>query len=70
MENNMSDFSVRDLVDFTLANQPVKAREAFDSVFLDKLKDAIEDKKIDVAAKFFNSAQQVDTTETEEQDNG
>lgn len=51
----MSDYSVRDLVDFTLSNEPTKAKEAFNAIVIDKLKDAIEDKKIDVAAKFFSS---------------
>lgn len=51
----MSDYSVRDLVDFTLSNEPTKAKEAFNAIVIDKLKDAIEDKKIDVAAKFFGS---------------
>ena len=77
----MSEHSVRDLVDYTLSNEPTKAKEAFNAIFLDKLKDAIEDKKIEVAAKYFGSGQiepedvEVDDVEqeeidTEEQENG
>jgi hypothetical protein len=71
----MSDYSVRDIVDFTLSNEPTKAKEAFNAVIIDKLKDAIEDKKIDVAAKFFGSPledehDEQDEYDTEEPENG
>ena len=51
----MSDYSIRDLIDFSISNEPTKAKEAFNTIMLDKLRDAVEDKKIDVASKFFNS---------------
>ncbi len=71
----MSDYSVRDLVDFTLSNEPTKAKEAFNAIVIDKLKDAIEDKKIDVAAKFFGipsdeDEEEQDEYDTEEPENG
>lgn len=68
----MSNYSVRDLVDFTLSNEPTKAKEAFNDVLVSRLRDAIEDKKVDVAAKFFGNPLEDEQEEfdAEESENG
>lgn len=71
----MTDKNIADLLIHTLDQKPVDFQHTFDSLIQDRLHDAVQDKKIEIAKNLFNTPIQDDDQEdldndTEEQDNG
>jgi len=68
----MSDITVSDLVGHAAEGQPEQFRSTFDQLIMDKIGAALEVKKQEVAASYFNSAAPEDSedTITDEEENG
>ncbi len=45
---------VKDIIDYTMQNQPVEIMKSFNDIMAQRVNDAIADKRIDVAARMFN----------------
>lgn len=62
----MSDYTVKDLVQFAAAGDALKTSDAFDNLVADRVIDAITAKKMELAQRIFNNAQETEA-ETEEE---
>lgn len=66
----MSDYTIDDMVNAARAESPSDFQSAFASVVLDRIADAIEAKKIEVAKNYFNYEEpEANSAEQEEQAN-
>lgn len=58
------EYRVADLLNFSSSQKPIEFKQAFDAVMLNKISDAIDQKKIEMAQSMFNP--QVDIEDNEE----
>jgi len=61
---------VSDLVYYAAQQQPVDFESAFKDIMLNKIADAIDAKKVEVAQIMFNNTEVEDTEELEDQEDG
>lgn len=64
----MSDYTTQDMVGFALEKKPEDFKTAFADIMLDKIADALDAKKKEVASTYFNyeaEEEQDSNTETE-----
>jgi hypothetical protein len=65
----MDDVTVQDLISLSYDQKPIDFQNAFNSLMSDRITNAINDKKIEVAQSMFGSQEEEDTeTELEDQD--
>ena len=65
----MDDVTVQDLISLSYDQKPIDFQNAFNSLMSDRITNAINDKKIEVAQSMFGSQEEKDTeTELEDQD--
>jgi hypothetical protein len=55
MEQN-DKYTLNDLVKFSADQKPIDFRQAFDSLIVDKIQAAVDNKKLEIAQNMFNSA--------------
>ena len=63
-------YSLDDLVIATLEQKPTDFEAAFDNVITDRIRAAVEDKKIAIAQQMYNYEPEEQELETEEPDDG
>lgn len=61
----MDKYEVQDMVINAVDQKPLEFRNAFNDVMLDKIRDAVALKKIEVAQRFFNTPEPVAEPEPE-----
>jgi len=72
----VTDTNIADLLVHTLNQKPVDFQHTFDALIQNRLQDAVQDKKIEIAKNLFNNPSHDDEQEedlendSEEQDNG
>jgi hypothetical protein len=65
----MDDVTVQDLISLSYDQKPIDFQNAFNSLMSDRITNAINDKKIEVAQSMFGSQEEEDTeTELEDKD--
>ncbi len=72
MDNEMA-YSIQDLVKFSYEQKPVDFEQAFNSLLSNKIADAVDVKKLEVAQNMFNTEKDINTeqdSDTEEELDG
>ena len=64
----MSDYTIDDMVTAARNDSPSDFQSAFASVVLDRIADAIDAKKIEIAKNYFNYEDAEDTSVEQEED--
>jgi len=68
MDNEMA-YSIQDLVKYSYEQKPVDFEQAFNSLLSNKIADAVDVKKLEVAQNMFNTEEEINTeqdSDTEE----
>ncbi len=71
--DNETTFYVQDLVKFSYEQKPVDFEQAFNSLLSNKIADAVDVKKLEVAQNMFNTEKDINTeqdSDTEEELDG
>jgi len=58
MENNMTEYTSRDVVDFALNGEAANAKEAIESVLQDKVADALDVQRTSIARNWLKSEEE------------
>lgn len=58
------EYSIQDIIDATVEGEPTTVQAAFDHIIGQKVMDALESRKRDLAASMFNSSPNQDDTTT------
>ena len=66
----MDDVTVQDLITHAFDQKPIEFQNAFNSIMLDKVSAAIDDKKLEVAQSMFNPEYNDDSENDEVEDEG
>lgn len=53
----MSDYTITDLIKYSVEQKPVDFEQAFNNLISDKLQTAVDVKKIEIAQNMFNSTE-------------
>lgn len=69
------EYSITDLVKYAYEDQPAKMQDAFNELIMSRVHDSIQQKKVEVAQRFFDSSddaeeEQLDQIEDEEDEDG
>jgi ribosome-interacting GTPase 1 len=56
----MSDPRIRDLIQYAVDDNPVEVKNTFDELMLDRIRDIIDQRKIEVAASFIQANPEFD----------
>jgi hypothetical protein len=66
----MDKYGIEDLVTATVDQKPMDFETAFNDIVIDRIRTAIETKKMEVATALYQDAYDVQTNETEEPEYG
>ena len=66
----MDDVTVQDLITHAFDQKPIEFQNAFNSIMLDKVSAAIDDKKLEVAQSMFNPEYNDDSENDEVENEG
>lgn len=64
----MDKYSIDDLISAAVDQSPSKFGEVFSSLMADRLSDAVERKKVDIAANLYNSQPYIETETAQEEE--
>lgn len=69
MDSTTTQYEVSDLVRYAYEGQPAKMQDVFNELMAGRLYDTIQQKKVEVAQRFFNKDQEVQQDlDTQEED--
>ena len=69
MDSTATQYEVSDLVRYAYEGQPAKMQDVFNELMAGRIYDSIQQKKVEVAQRFFNKDQEVQQdSDTEEED--
>ena len=69
MDSTATQYEVSDLVRYAYEGQPAKMQDVFNELMAGRIYDSIQQKKVEVAQRFFNKDQEVQQDlDTEEED--
>ena len=60
------DPRINDLIDFAIDKKPVEFQQTFNDIVTDRLAQAIDDRKVDIATHMFNEPEDVEPKEVDD----
>ena len=68
MDSTAAQYEVSDLVRYAYEGQPAKMQDVFDELMAGRLYDSIQQKKVEVAQRFFNKDTEEFVSQEEDED--
>lgn len=68
MDSTVTQYEVSDLVRYAYEGQPAKMQDVFNELMAGRVYDSIQQKKIEVANRFFSPKEQEANLDTQEED--
>ena len=68
MDSTATQYEVSDLVRYAYEGQPAKMQDVFDELMAGRLYDSIQQKKVEVAQRFFNKDTEEFVSQEEDED--
>ena len=62
------EYRVADLLNFSSSKKPVEFNQAFDAIMLNKISDAVDQKKVEMAQSMFNPQVEVNVEDDNEEE--
>lgn len=60
------EYRVADLLNFSSGQKPIEFKQAFDAIMLNKISDAVDQKKVEMAQAIFNPQTELEDDSNEE----
>lgn len=58
-----NEHTVQDLISLSYEQKPIDFQQAFDSLMLDRISKAVENRKVEIASSMFNDQEEIESEE-------